>query len=648
MSDEDIPRRDYLKLAAFSGGIAGLAGCGSLEQEASEATDGETATATATETSDPSPAQIPEVRMETADYVGARQFDNANYERIHAHRKQRAIETLLSDPDVNEIVSDWIGGFEVYEVLSNHLETVSLQGPTNLSIEESGFPDGEEAEFEITAENRQTVYGLIDRHRDEIVALEITDPEDVSWTKTQSPDEIEIGQMIHETDAVQDAFGDVTEMSWYPSWKSAGGGFTGLGQADLQHGNGATAVMYVQDGDELRIISAFIDGSGDEPEIVNVVVLDDAVEYPLHEIAAAIEPAEASVLDAVPNVPMAQRPYYTANGGYHRIEPPEESFEQDSWSIEWTPAEYQGATISGSYEDSPVFEAMNTPITITGYYLPPREGRNTREWYFPDDEPVFNGDLMFWDVHGTDFGGPGLIGKLDFPATGDTPSGFQLKSHYHTGAVGLESVDFHSGVRFGPYNYDIAYEFYDDGVFSPVFRRTGPGFVNQFVNKVQANDDTYGEDGNYEEPVVQHYTSTQAIDITPGTEDGVEVELFDGDEWTTPEEEFYVEGERGMIARFGNPDGSETVDVPLDGDMELVVVQRDESEIGPGDATAQRLEDEETPSELYHPAQYVDGDSIQGERVIVWLLMIGATNQMPHPAGTTNFTTTAQLSLSGY
>lgn len=640
MADDDFPRRKYLKLAAFGGGVAAIAGCSSFGEDQEDP---------AKSNGVPSAAEDPALQMKTADFASVRQFDNGNYERMHTYRKRRAIETLLTDPKVNDLVSGWIGGFEAYEVLTNHLETVSLQGPTSLSIEESGFPDGEEAEFEITAENRQTVYGLIDRHRDKIVALEITEPQDISWKITQTPYQMVIGQAIHETDVVHDAFGDMNEREWYPSWKGAAGAYTGLGQAGLRHGNGSTAVLYVKDEGDVRIISAFIDGSDlENPEIVDVAILDDAVEYPLYKIAETIKPAAESVLGVVPDVPTEQRPYYTANDGYHRIEPPEEFFEQDGWTIEWSPANCQGTTISASYQDSPVFAAMNTPITFTAYYLPPREGRSTREWYFPDDDTVFNGDLLFWDIHSTDSGGPGLIGKLDFPARDDTPSGFQLKSHFHTSAVGRESIDFHSGLRFGPYNYDIAYEFYADGVFSPVFRRAGPGFVNQFVQKVQENADTYGETGSYEEPVVLHYTSTQAIDVTPGTEDGVAVELFDGNEWTAPEEEFYLEAESEMIVRFSNPDGPETVNIPLQDNMEIVVVRRDETEIGPGEYPAHRLHDEETPSHLYHPAQYADDQPIQDERVIVWLLMTGATNQMPHPAGTTNFITTAELKLSGY
>jgi len=646
MSDNDVSRRAYLKLAAMGGATAAVAGCtdsGDQSGDGGDETGGD-----GNPGDGPDVHEIPAARLDTAGFVSAREFDNGNFERIHTARKRRAIETLLRDPEVNDLVGDWIGTFEAYEPLTNHLETLSLQGPRTLSVEESGFEDGEEATFEVTAVDRQTIYGLVDRHHDEIVALEITDPEDVTWEKEQSADEIEIGRMILDTDTVQDEFGDVTEYEWYPSWKGAGGGFTGLGQADLAHGEGGTAALYVMDDGDLRVISAFLDGSGDEPEIVDVVVVDDAVEFPPHELADQVATASASVLDAVPDVSTEQRPYYTALGGYHRIEPPDTSFEEAGWSIEWTEAQYHGATIAASYEGSPVFEAMDTPMTLTGYYLPPREDRTTREWYFPDDDTVFNGDLLFWDVHGTDFGGPGLIGKLDFPARRGTPEGFQLKSHFHTGAVGVESIDFHSGVRFGPYNYDIAYEFHEDGVFAPIFRRTGPGFVNQFVQKVQENAESYGEDGSYEEPVVQHYTSAQAIDVTSGTEDGVAVELFDGDSWTTPAEEFYHAGAPGEIARFSNPDGTETIDLPLDGDLELVVVRRDESEIGPGEVPAHRLVDEESPSEVYHPAQYVDGDPIQGERLIAWVLMVGATNQLPHAAGTTNFATTTRLELSGY
>ncbi|AXR78821.1 hypothetical protein [Natrarchaeobaculum sulfurireducens] len=642
MTDGDVSRREYVRLAAVSGGLAAVAGCTEF---------GESEEPSAVEDPDDEQVdtEIPAARMDTADFASVRQFDGDSYERAHAYRKRRAVETLLRDPEVHALVGDWVGGFEAYEVLTNHLETVSIQGPTALRVQEEGFPDGDEGEFQVTAENRQTVYGLIDRHTDEIVALEITDPQDIGWSVTQRPDQMAIGQAILETDVVREAIGDVTELEWYPSWKGAAGSYTGLGQADLRHGEGGTAVLNVNDGGDVRTISAFIDGSDPEaPVLVDVAVVDHAVEYPLYELVETIVPADESVLDAVPDVPTEQRPYYTANDGHHRMELPDESFERDDWDLEWEHADAQGVTVAASFRGSPVFEAMNAPVTYTGYYLPPREDRNTREWYFPDDDSVFSGDLLFWDVHSSVSGGPGMLGRLDFPARDDVPSGFQLKTHYHSSAIGHESIDFHSGIRFGPYNYDIAYEFYADGTLSPIFRRTGPGLITQFAGKRRANTDEYGTDGSYDEPVLQHYISAQAIDVTPGTEDGAEIDYFDGEDWTTPDEEFYVEGEPGTIVRFANPDGSERIDVPLDDGLEVVVARRDEDEIGPGEQTADRLSEETIPYSFYHPAQYVDGDPIQGERVILWLLMIGPVNQLPYASGLTNFVTTARLTLSGY
>lgn len=636
-----VPRRSYLQLAGALGGVAALSGCLGDDDDNGDG-DGDDGT----EQTEPSP------RLETAEYAAARSFDTQSYERIHTHRKSEAIKALLRDPEVHEVVSDWIVSFEAYEVLTNQIETISIQGCPDFSVDRSGFydDDADEAVFDVTAEDRQVVYGLIDRYTDEILALEITDPTDVEWTKEQDEEQIAVGKLIHEHPDVEAEFGDLEDYTWYPSWKGVGGGgFGGMGNFGLAHGEGNTSVQYIKDDGEVRVLSAFIDGSSpDDAELLTVRIVDNQVEHPPQTLAETIDPYDESVLGVVPDVEFEQRPYYTAPDGMHRIERPDESFEQDGWSIEYEPAEYQGFTVSAEFNDSPVFEAMNSPITYTGYYLPPREGRNTLDWYFPDHDTMFNGDLLFWDIHMRDFGGPGIMGKLDFDADNGTPSGFQLKGHYHTGAEGVESIDFHAGFRYGPYNYDISYEFYEDGVFMPLFRRAGPGFITEYIDMVTEDSEAYMEGDEYVQPVLQHYTSCQAIDVTPGTEDGVEIELFDGEEWTLPEEEFYVEGAGGMLARFNNPDGSETIEVPLDDDMELVVVTRDEDEIGPGEASAHRRVDEDDQSELYHPAQYVDGDPIQGERVIVWLLIQGATDQMPYPSGTSNFATNKEIRLLGY
>jgi plastocyanin len=556
--------------------------------------------------------------------LAVRDLSNDNCQIIYTYRKRRALETLLADPEVNNVVSGFISSFEAYDPLADHLDSVSVQGSPEIQVE-GGVDEGA---FEVTAVDRQVAYGLVDRERDELVGLTLTEPEDVTWTAWEA-DELGEARLrrILENDQVQE---QIQGNDWYPLFKVAESITSARG---IAHAGVSPAVLFVRTDDGLGAVIVYLDVRDDEVgEVIDVNTVDRFVEFPPHELARDAATADESALGEVSEVAFEQRPWYTANDGFHRIEEPEKSFDRSGWSIDWVPPGVHGVEITASYNGSPVFGRLDAPVTYTGYNLPERQGENTREWFFPDDEPVFNGDLLFWDIHSIDFGGPGPIGLIEYEEEPGQPEGFRFRTHYHTGATGRESQDFHSGHRFGPYNYDISYDFWGDGTFMPVWRRQGPGFITEYL------DD--GDDGQ----VVQHYISGIGMDVTPGTEDGVEVQLFDGNEWTTPEEEFYQVGDPGMIARFSNPDGSETIDIPLDHDKEIVVVRKKQGEIG----AVRRIEDMEVESAFYHPAQYVDGESIQGERVFAWLLMEAATGQMPHPAGITSFVTHGEVQLSGY
>lgn len=564
-----------------------------------------------------------------------RDFGNENYEIAYTYRKRQAIETLLSDPEVNDVVGDFISSFEAYDAHTEDLDSISIQGSPDVEIE-GGIDEGA---FEVTVVDRQVAYGLIDRQSDEIVALTITEPEDVTWTPWEAEEEgeraVDIGEQRLETVLENSDVQDYLEgKEWYPLFKVAEEITSARG---IEHAGVSPVVLFVKEDDGLAALAAYLDVREDDAgELIDVVQMDRFVEFPPHELAHDVEIEDESVLDSVPDVSFEQRPWFTANNGFHRLEEPDESFDQSGWSIDWEPPGTHGVRIAAEYEGSPVFASLDAPITYTGYNLPERQGENTLEWFFPDNDPVFVGDLLFWDIHSIEFGGPGQMGVIEYPETENQPEGFRFRTHYHTGAYERESLDFHSGHRFGPYNYDISYEFFEDGMLAPIWRRQGPGFITEYI------DDDDGQNG--ENAVVQHYISTIAMDVTPGTDEGVEVQLFDGDEWLTPESEFYVEGEQGMIARFSNPDGSETIDIPLDDDKEVVVVRRAEGEIG----VEQRVEDMDIESEFYHPAQYVNDDPIQGERVYAWLLMEAATDDVPHPSGITSFVTHSQIQLSGY
>jgi hypothetical protein len=540
----------------------------------------------------------------------------------------------LGDPAVNEVARGWIANFIGYEPLSNHLDAISVQGPTDYTVE-GGHDSGR---FEITAKNRQTAYGLVDRRRNELVALQVTDPVDVSWVEEYDEAATRRTQTMLDREDVSEF---LENKEWWPMEKVAE---SITAWKDKPHGEVSIVILYAVSDASVEVASGYVDVTGDEPELVDIHFVDDFTRYPVQQMAREMSPNDETVLGDVPAVPREKRPLKTANNGFHRFElVPEKSFEQDNWSIEWEPPETMGVTFNGRYRGKPVFETMNAMATPTGYGLPPREGRNSLDWFFPDHTPVFNGHHLFWDIHSVPFGGPGQLGKIDYPERRGHPSGFQFRTHYHTGAQGKGSTDFHSGAQFGPYNYNISYEFFADGRLVPIWRRHGPGYVVESLRDYGIPDDWEGE-----ETVVQQYLHLTALDVTPGTTEGVRTRVFDGDQWTTPNSEFYREGQPGQKVRFANPNGSERIDVPLDRDMEIVVVQRKPSEIGPAESQKTRVVDIDAELDFDHPAQYVDGDGIQGERVIAWLIAEASMDEVPHPAGVTGYVAQGELQLDGY
>ncbi|WP_433634734.1 hypothetical protein [Halomicrococcus sp. NG-SE-24] len=619
-----IRRRAFTKIGGLSA-FGALAGCTTARGQDESSNDSNKNSSSDTST-----------RITSAKRVSPRDFHEENYEITHTYRRNEALRVLLQDPKANKIARNWIGSFEAYAPLTNTLGTISVQGCPDYTANGS-FDKGS---WDITAKNRQTIYGLVDRRHNELVALQITDPMDIQWKEEYEKKNIRRGRVLYDQPEVKEY---LKGKDWWPSIKVGESITAGEG---LRHGN-VTIVLFPAVGkDSMGIVSGFLDVSEDKPKFVDMYFVDDFVRYSTQDLAREIKPNNKSVLGKVPDVPKTKRPIKTANKGYHRFETlPDKNFTDAGWKIHWEPPETMGVKLEGQFRGQPVFSAMNgmAPTTFTGYDLPPRKGRNTLNWFFPEHKPKFNGHHIFWDIHSISFGGPGALAKVDYPKRRDHPKGFQFRTHYHTGAQGRSSIDFHSGVRFGPYNYNISYEFFEDGRFIPIWRRHGPGYVTESLYGYGQPEDYKGE-----ENVVQQYISAQAFDVTPGTRDGVEVQYFDGDSWSKPAKEFYKEGEPGTKLRFTNPNGSQTIDLPMDRGMEAVVLKRKSDEIGPAKSQAMRADDLDVELDYYHPAQYVDGDQIQNERVILWLLLEASMDEVPHPAGATAYAALAELQLKGY
>jgi hypothetical protein len=625
-----LSRRTFAKI----GGIGALGALGTTELPIAKAHGGNKGNSSNSDDQESSP-NAPK-RITGSSRVSPRDFREENYEITHTYRRREAIKVLLQDPKVNEIASNWIGSFEAYEPLTNHLGAVSVQGCPDYTATGS-FDKGS---WKVTAKKRQTIYGLVDRQHNELVALQINDPTDVSWTEEYKKENIRRGRVLYDQPKVKKY---LKGKDWWPSIK-VGENITAF--KDHLHGDVTIVLLWAAGDDKLGTASGYVDVTGEKPTFLDLHIVDDAVRYSIQEIARETKPNDKSVLGKIPAVPEAKRPMKTAINGYHRFETlPDKNFMDAEWDIHWEQPETMGVKFKGKFRGQPVFSAMNgiTPTTFTGYYLPPREGRNTLNWFFPKHKPNFNGHHLFWDIHSISFGGPGALAKVDYPDRQDHPKGFQFRTHYHTGAEGKSSIDFHSGARFGPYNYNISYEFFKDGRFIPIWRRFGPGYATESLYNYSRPDDYEGP-----EEVVQQYISAHAFEVTPGTQDGVEVQYFDGDSWCKPAKEFYHVGEPATKLRFSNPNGPQTIDLPMNRDMEAVVVKPQPDEIGPANDQAMRVKDLEAELNYYHPAQYVDGDEIQNERVILWLLLEGSTGEVPHPAGVTGYVALGELQLKGY
>lgn len=603
-----VGRRQFIAAMTAAGGsaLAGCSGPGSQQEE--------------DQLDPPEPGE----RITSARRIGPRDVSDFGYKELWSSRKRQAVETLIADPAVNDLASDWVASFEAYDPLTNQLDAISIQGTTGMSVDGSR----ESGEFTVTAEERQVAYGLVDRRTEELHALHITEPGDVTWNRDYPDQE---GRERHEFVLDHDSVWQYLEGNdWYPMEKAAEA-ITAYG--DYAHGEVSPSMYYVMRDGQLEVVSTFIYVGGDDLELLDVTLIEDFAEHPSHMIAQNTNTVGETVLGRVPEPPIMQRPQITAPEGYHRVEMPDEVIEEAGWSVDWSGPRTVGAEVRATYNGKSAFEYIAPVSTTTCYALPDRNGRNTLEFMFPDDEPVFSGELLFWDIHSNDFGGPGILGKTEYPETSAHPQGFRLRTHFHTGAI-PNARDFHSGHRFAPYNYYINYDFYEDGVFMPVWQRHGPGYVTEF--------DTY-RDEEYDGPTI-FYLSNWVTRPTPGTTDGVETQVFDGSEWITPETEFYLEGDDETLVRFQNPEGPESITLALDDLTEVVVVRPKEDEIG----EAIRVLDSEAEFEFYHPAQYVDDEPIQGEEVFAWLLMEGRPSEVPHPSGITTYTRLGEFTLRGY
>lgn len=570
--------------------------------------------------------------------------DVQNYELKYASRKRNALETLLAHPEVNQLVQRFYGSFDTYDPWPDQ-DAVGVVGIEDISIEDAGRKGLKKGQHTVTTDGYTVINGLVGRESRELEALKIERPDEQTWTREYSDTETEILEATLSNDEVASlvegeawyvGIGKVTSISSYSSEhekaevtfpvfifeRGSGGDLLGVDTGIGVSGFGVTdeptkpeEVIYVEPIEGIDSL---------DPDADNEFPVSETgrVRESMQELAqrVAVRPVETELQE----VSEKMAPLLTRSHGHHSEQAAEampNPIEQNNWTVNWESTSTDGLVFSAQFNDKPVFSRAAVSVSLTAY--PPHGGRYSVD-LFEGPRKRVGGNVMFHDNLGLT--GPGVVGLLEAPPleahwAGERPQGFRVATHYHTGATTHE--EFHAGLRYGPYNYRINWNFFEDGTLTPTYLRNGPGYEMEHGYPV--------------------YASMHAFNVTPGSKETDQIKLFDGDEWKQLQEEQYFVAESHNILRLEGTEGQQ-VEFNLDVDDEVVLLQRHDDEMG----VAPRVVDANRERNFWHPVQYVDGESLPGQRMVVWVIRTQHTQEIPYLSGTVPFVNQLDIHTRNY
>lgn len=572
--------------------------------------------------------------------------DPATYVMKHGHRKRRAMEVVLSHPDVNDVVGDYYGSFDAFDDWLDH-DAIGFNGCRDFSVEEGGRAGLEQGEHTVKTEGNQYVRALVDREgkdlrEDRVSHLSITEPQGYTIKRRYGEAERRILQSTLEKEPVQELLADadewyvgigkVTSISSYsPKYQKAEITFpvfilprehdylavdTGIEVKNWPDNPEAGELVYAQ-----AIHPK--DAEGVEENQYGVKAKGRVMDPPQHMAKKVkVDDSYASV-DAMPDPPAEKVPWLFRGSGHYspkvKAETPNPT-QQNNWNVEWSDSSTDGMIHTASYDGTQVFERMALSVSLTAY--PPHNGKYSED-IFVGPRSRADGNVMFHDNLGLT--GPGVLGKMDLPtidrdwAPSDRPEGFKFRSHYHTGAVAVP--EFHSGLRFGPYNYVIDWHFFEDGQMVGTYQRNGPGY----------------ETGHG----IPIYASMWSFVPTPGGAEESTVHWFDGS-WNQVTEESKMISDGSNMLRVKDPGSDEVIDFNLSQEDEVYVLRYHDDEMG----VAPRVKNSDKEKQFWHPTQYMNGESVDNERVVVWVIQTTHGEEVPYKSGSVPFINTVKFDVT--
>ncbi len=562
---------------------------------------------------------------------------------MHGHRKRRAISVALSHPEVNKIIRNFYGSFEGFDDWVGY-DTVGFNGSENFEVTNGGMQGLRNGQHPVRTINNREIRARISKDADELTGLTIGEPFSYEYTRKYG----EAEQRILEATAQKEPVRRLIEgKNWYVGI----GKVTSISTYSPRYKKGEITypVFILPRGNDYLLVDTGIEVKNwpDNPQPGELVYAQavypwDAenvqenkygvkptgrVKEPLPKVANQVSVNEdlppASEMD---DVQPSESPWLFRGHGHYspkvKVDTPR-PVKQNGWTVDWKDSSTDGMIFSASYDGTKVLDRAACSVSLTSY--PPHGGKYSTEFFTSPRARVGDphGNVMFHDNLGLT--GPGVLGKMDLPpldehwAPDDRPPGFKLRSHYHTGATFVR--EFHSGLRYGPYNYIVDWQFFEDGVLIPTYQRNGPGYET-----------------GHGWPA---YASMFAFDVTPGGQSQSEVFWFDGSQWREQREEAQRIAGVNNILRVKEPGGKNAIDFPLKEHDEVYILRHHADEMG----VAPRIKNQTREKNFWHPAQYINGENVFGQNVVVWVVRAAHTETVPYISGTVPFINQAELNV---
>jgi hypothetical protein len=568
-------RRRFLR-AAIAGAATGLAGCSGLGSRPRSAngtvTDARTQPETDPETDTPDPTtDADRTATERASIDELTYYSPAadlrNYGELVRTRKRAALRSVLSVPAAAQSVLGAVSSTAYHRIFEG-IDFVEILAPHEMEVVASGTgdepglddPTAIAEEYVIRYRDVARIRGLVDRETDELLRVEFGEhePHTITWNYDELGIDLTPARISLEDPRVRDVLADV---DWYVA---ASGRSVYAGYSEEYPIDSLSLAWFNWNDRQGEFVSLHTVLDADRREVLGAYTPRRSTPQPLTAVVADVrgEPEPAG-FDRGPIEPP---------GEFGLVDRGEGVVEAHGWRVAWRDTLHDAYAVEATYKGKPVFG----PQTQIPYMFSDYEPFGTVDPGVPLGEDV---NHHFWDPLGVT--GPGVVERHDFA------EGFRIRGTFHSGSS--TRWEWRFGQNYGPYRYVIDWSFFADGTAILTSRHPTTG---------------YRTTNGYPE-------YTYHVSVQPGFE-RASASAYDGEEWTSVEEEAAFERAAMPRLRIENADGPERLVFERPGETSYLLQY--DPELSNFEQTAAGLRNKLLDHQEYlEPENYLRGRSLDGE-----------------------------------